>query len=61
MAVLLNATQGLSRCHCSGLVWVAAEVVVVAVVIAEVGGLHESKPDEDHGVWDPYWYCRIGK
>jgi len=35
-------------------------VVAAAVVVVEVGGLHE--PDEDRGrVWDPYRYCGMGK
>jgi hypothetical protein len=34
---------------------IAAGIVVAAVVVVEVGGLHE--PDEDRGrVWDP-WHC----
>lgn len=38
----------------------AGIAVVAAVVVAEVGGLHE--PDEDRGrVWDPYRYCGTGK
>jgi len=64
VAALLNATQGLSKCHCSGLACVlvtaAGVVVVAAVVVAEVGGLHET--DEDRGrVLGPYRYCGMGK